>query len=98
MLAALEGLFVEPASAAAVAGLRRALAEGLIPRREELQVVAVLTGHGLKDPEIAMRVLPVPVQVPADWEAFRRTLEPLLERPPEPRAETEAPLPRPSVP
>jgi len=40
----------------------------------------------------------VPVQVPADWEAFRRTLEPLLERPPEPRAETEAPLPRPSVP
>jgi len=98
MLAALEGLFVEPASAAAVAGLRRALAEGLIPRREELQVVAVLTGHGLKDPEIAMRVLPAPVQVPADWEAFRRTLEPLLERPPEPRAETEAPLPRPSVP
>lgn len=88
MLAALEGLFAEPASAASVAGLRRALAQGLISPSEGV-IVAVLTGHGLKDPEIALRALPAPARVPADWEAFRRALEPLLERPVEARTERE---------
>ncbi|MFN3928301.1 MAG: threonine synthase [Thermoflexus sp.] len=78
MLAALEGLFVEPASAASVAGLRRALAQGVIPPETEV-VVAVLTGHGLKDPEIAMRRLSPPISVQAQWDAFRRVLEPIIE-------------------
>jgi len=50
-LARHEGIFVEPASAASVAGLRkRAQAGGL---RGVSSVVCVLTGHGLKDPETA---------------------------------------------
>ncbi|HVB11426.1 MAG TPA: threonine synthase [Bacillota bacterium] len=48
-LAQEEGLFAEPASAASLAGLWRALDEGLVP--VGATVVAVLTGHGLKDPE-----------------------------------------------
>ena len=52
LLASAEGCFVEPASAAAVAGLLKASADGLIERDET--VVCTLTGHGLKDPERAM--------------------------------------------
>ena len=52
LLGASEGVFCEPASAAAVAGLLKYGAEG--------RVVCVLTGHGLKDPQTAMnRAAPV---------------------------------------
>lgn len=81
MIAALEGLFVEPASAASIAGLRHALAEGTVPNRPEVRAVAVLTGHGLKDPEVAMRTLPPPIAVAPDWDALRRILEGLLDAP-----------------
>mgnify|MGYP001372973196 CR=1 FL=1 len=43
-----EGLFVEPAGAAAVAGLRRAVADGRVGAGDV--VVCLLTGHGFKDP------------------------------------------------
>jgi threonine synthase len=52
LLAAVEGVFVEPASAASVAGLMRAAAEGLVSGDDE--VVCTLTGHGLKDPQRAI--------------------------------------------
>jgi threonine synthase len=52
LLSTLEGVFVEPASAASVAGLLRAVDEGLVERGET--VVCTLTGHGLKDPERAI--------------------------------------------
>jgi threonine synthase len=52
LLATLEGYFVEPASAASVAGLLRAVERGLIEPLET--VVCLLTGHGLKDPERAI--------------------------------------------
>jgi threonine synthase len=51
-LAAAEGVFVEPASAASVAGLRKAAANGLVRRGET--VVCTVTGHGLKDPNQAV--------------------------------------------
>lgn len=51
LLASSEGCFVEPASAASVAGLLKAAATGLVERGET--VVCTLTGHGLKDPERA---------------------------------------------
>jgi threonine synthase len=52
-VARLEGLFCEPASAAGIAGLRKmAAADRLDP---DATVVAVLTGHGLKDPHTAER-------------------------------------------
>ena len=55
-LARLEGIFCEPASAASVAGLRQAAAAGRIAPDE--LVVAVLTGHGLKDPKTAQAQVP----------------------------------------
>ena len=59
-----EGLFVEPASAASVAGLLHLAAEGVIPRGAT--VVCVLTGHGLKDPEWAITGAGHPPTVPVD--------------------------------
>jgi threonine synthase len=52
LLAREEGVFVEPASAASVAGLLRAADEGLVERDET--VVCTVTGHGLKDPNRAI--------------------------------------------
>ena len=52
LLAEAEGLFVEPASAASLAGLIKARAGGLV--EEGLTAVCILTGHGLKDPERAI--------------------------------------------
>ncbi len=52
-LARNEGIFVEPASAASVAGARRLAQEGTFGSRAA--VVCVGTGHGLKDPEAALR-------------------------------------------
>jgi threonine synthase len=48
-IARLEGIFCEPASAAAVAGVRKLAGDGRLDRSEV--VVCVLTGHGLKDPD-----------------------------------------------
>lgn len=53
-LARHEGIFVEPASASSIAGLRRALNEGLVEKGAK--VVAILTGHGLKDPDATQRM------------------------------------------
>jgi threonine synthase len=53
LLARKEGLFVEPASAASLAGLRKIVEEGILDRDEP--VVCVTTGHGLKDPETAIQ-------------------------------------------
>jgi threonine synthase len=66
LLGSREGIFCEPASAAAVAGLLRYGAEG--------RVVCVLTGHGLKDPQTAMnRAAPV-VPCEPDIEGVERAV------------------------
>lgn len=67
-----EGLFVEPASAAGVAGLLRLSAEGTLARGSI--VVCVLTGHGLKDPEWAITGAAEPSTVPADPDAVAAEL------------------------
>jgi threonine synthase len=56
-LASTEGVFCEPASAACVAGVLKHPPEGSL-------LVCVLTGHGLKDPDTALRAAP-PV-IPCD--------------------------------
>ena len=53
LLSSREGIFVEPASAASVAGLLKAHAAGLVPAGAT--VVCTVTGHGLKDPQWALR-------------------------------------------
>jgi threonine synthase len=64
-LAAEESVFCEPASAASVAGL---LAYGVPPGS---RAVCILTGHGLKDPDIAISQIAVPVPVEAEYDAIR---------------------------
>jgi threonine synthase len=67
-LAQEESVFCEPASAASVAGL---LKTGVDPGST---VVCVLTGHGLKDPDIAISQIAVPTPVDADVRAVRAEL------------------------
>jgi threonine synthase len=64
LLAATIGVFVEPASAASVAGLLRAGADGLVTPTDE--VVCTLTGHGLKDPQRAIAEVELGPVVDAD--------------------------------
>ncbi len=72
LLAGTEGLFVEPASAASVAGLRKLEREGALRGG---RVVAVLTGSGLKDPETAERAnAPDVVRASATVEGVERAL------------------------
>ena len=59
MLAEQEGVFCEPASAASLAGAMRDIQSGKIP--ENSCIVCTLTGHGLKDPETAIKQSTGPV-------------------------------------
>jgi threonine synthase len=73
-LAREEGIFCEPASAAALAGFWAARASGLVP--EGARVVCVLTGHGLKDPDRAVAEGDAPLEVEATAEALASVLPP----------------------
>jgi len=53
-LATLEGIFVEPASAASIAGLKKLTEKGRVDPSET--IVCVTTGHGLKDPSVLERL------------------------------------------
>ncbi len=72
LLAGQEGVFVEPASATAVAGLLRVAEDGRLPRGS--LVVCTVTGHGLKDPDTALRGLPTPTLIPVDPAAIATAL------------------------
>jgi threonine synthase len=67
LLAAQEGVFVEPASAAGVAGLLKAAEEGKVDPGQ--RIVCTVTGNGLKDPDWAVAGAPQPVTVPVDADA-----------------------------
>jgi threonine synthase len=73
LLAKEEGVFVEPASAASVAGLLQAHRDGSLSTG--LQVVCTVTGNGLKDPEWAIAGAPAPMTIPADVDAAAAVLE-----------------------
>ena len=61
LLAAKEGIFVEPASAAAVAGLLKSAKKGYFKPKDRTQkIVCILTGHGLKDPDRAIATVKSP--------------------------------------
>jgi threonine synthase len=64
LLASKEAVFVEPASAASVAGLLQAHEQGTLPAG--LRVVCTVTGNGLKDPEWAISGAPAPMTIAAD--------------------------------
>ncbi len=73
MLASLEGVFCEPASAASVAGIIKLNKAGYF--KPGARIVCTLTGNGLKDPDTAMRNVPQPVTIDADESEVRRLLQ-----------------------
>ncbi len=72
LLARVEGIFVEPASASSIAGLKKLVSMGVIDRDE--RIVCVTTGHGLKDPDTAVKMSEKPVEVDADISAIENVL------------------------
>lgn len=67
---AASGVWVEPASAAGLAGLAAELRQGRIALAGQ-RVVAVCTGHGLKDPDIIAQRMPPPRSLPAEYAALK---------------------------
>jgi threonine synthase len=68
LLAATEGVFCEPASAAAVAGLLKYGADGA------QRIACVLTGHGLKDPDVALEQVGAVVPCEPQLRAIERAV------------------------
>lgn len=73
MLARLEGIWVEPASAAGLAGLAQEIKSGKLKVGGK-RVVAVCTGHGLKDTEIITKDMQKPLIVPPRLEALEEII------------------------
>jgi len=73
LLARTEGIGVEPASAASIAGLKKLINSGKIDRKE--QIVCVVTGHVLKDPQVAINACEDPVEVDADINALSKIIK-----------------------
>ena len=73
LLASGEGVFVEPASAAGVAGLLQAVERGLVDPGQ--RIVCTVTGNGLKDPDWAVAGAPRPTVIPVDAAAAAEQLD-----------------------
>ncbi len=78
LLAAKEAIFVEPASAASVAGLIKLAKSGYFKgsplRGQSLKIVCILTGHGLKDPDRAIKAIKEPRVVKANIKAILKEI------------------------
>lgn len=72
LLAGQEGIFVEPASAASIAGLKKLVLAGKIDPDEK--VVCITTGHGLKDPQIVVEKYAKPIEVDAELGAVEQLI------------------------
>ncbi len=72
LLAQTEGIFCEPASAIALAGLLKDLELGKIG--EGSTIVCTLTGHGLKDPDVAISQCAKPLTVDAELKAIESVI------------------------
>lgn len=73
LLSQKEGVFCEPASATSLAGAMRDIRSGKIP--EGSKVVCTLTGHGLKDPDIAIKQSTAPlITVEATLDSVKRAI------------------------
>jgi len=75
-LASYEGIYAEAASAAALAGIRRAMAQGLLMQEETHRtgIVGILTSHGLKNSLALSQVFPPQTKIEGTWEALRNFL------------------------
>jgi threonine synthase len=73
LLARKEGIFIEPASAASIAGLKKLVENGEVNVDET--IVCVATGHGLKDPEAAVRACEEIIEIEPSLEALEKVLK-----------------------
>lgn len=73
LLASMEGLFVEPASATPLAGLLKLLESGEIDKGESY--VIITTGHGLKDPNVVINRFTLPEPIEPTLDAFREVMK-----------------------
>ena len=71
-LARLEGIGVEPASAASIAGIKKMAEAGLLDKDEK--IVCVVTGHLLKDPETVIKQCAAPIEIDPTIEALLSVL------------------------
>jgi threonine synthase len=80
-LAREEGIFVEPASAASIAGLKKCLSNRRCARcpfghiQSHSTIVCTVTGHGLKDIDTALRKSEEPLSAPNDYETIMTMLD-----------------------
>ncbi len=72
-LAGDSGVFVEPASAASVAGILKLHTQGYFQNKRG-RIVCTLTGHGLKDPHIAVENIEKPVSLPPDMDVILKAI------------------------
>jgi threonine synthase len=72
LLARTEGIGVEPASAASIAGLLKLVDSGEVDKGE--QVVCIVTGHLLKDPNTAINACVEPIEIDADVAALSKII------------------------
>ena len=70
----LEGIFCEPSSAAGLAGIAQGVREGWADL-EGKRIVCVLTGHGLKDPDTAIKGTLAPRTIEPDIDALLKVIE-----------------------
>jgi threonine synthase len=74
LLAASEGVFCEPASAASVAGVIKYVKKGYFSGKKGMKAVCILTGHGLKDPDRAIACSAKPKQVKAEMKEIIKAI------------------------
>ena len=75
LLASTEGVFCEPASASSVAGLIKLAENGFFDNEQprygsKIRIVCILTGHGLKDPDSAIKAAEAPMTVQSNTDAI----------------------------
>jgi threonine synthase len=72
LTARLGGVFGEPAGVAGIAGLKKALAQGMVKRSES--AVVVITGNGLKDIQSAKRAVGQSLEIEPDFHVLEKQL------------------------
>jgi len=73
LLASMEGIFAEPSGAAGLAGLMKLLEDGVVDPSDE--VVVLITGSGLKDPEVVRKMFTEPPTIKPNLKEFKRFLD-----------------------
>ena len=73
LLATSEGIWVEPASVAGLAGLRLEIESGKLNPKGK-RIVAICTGHGMKDPDVITQSMPRPQIVAPELDALEKLI------------------------